>query len=441
MPGPLRYWEDLSEGDVFDLGSATVSAGDIVDFARRWDPQPFHLDPEAAKASLFGGLAASGWHTGSAMMRLMVDNFLHPETSLGSPGLDALRWLAPVRAGDTISVRLRIAGKKESASKPFMGVVFNDWTVVNQRGETVMTVKGVNMFRRRAAAGTAIGGKAAMQAIKGMDHAVVVVRDIRAAERAWRRLGFDVQPEGRHTRLGTVNHLMIFGSDYLELIGVVEPNEFNAERRALLEKGEGLANIALATDGADLARAEWAASGVEPNPVLAFDRPVEIAGRLETASFRTVRIPKAHYPVVGFFVCEHLTPQFVYRAEWTKHPNGVRGLAGAEIVAADPSRLEGLVTRHFGAAKVQRDGDGLAVDTGTQPVRWLTPAAFAARHPGAPLLRADDHPALLALRVADPDVTAVLLRNNGVAHVRTASGGVLVPPTETCGVALEFVRG
>ena len=150
MP-PLRYWEDIEVGHTYALGSVTLSEAEIVAFAREFDPQPFHIDRAAAEASMFGGIIASGWHTCSAMMRLLADNFLHPETSLGSPGIDEVRWPKPVRAGDTITASLSVTGKRASASKPFMGLTFYDWTAVNQRGETVATMKGTNLIRRRPA--------------------------------------------------------------------------------------------------------------------------------------------------------------------------------------------------------------------------------------------------------------------------------------------------
>lgn len=150
MP-PLRYWEDIEIGHTYALGSVTLSEAEIVAFALQFDPQPFHIDRAAAEASMFGGIIASGWHTCSAMMRLLADNFLHPETSLGSPGIDEVRWPKPVRAGDTISASLTVTAKRPSASKPFMGLAFYDWTAVNQRGETVAVMKGTNLIRRRPA--------------------------------------------------------------------------------------------------------------------------------------------------------------------------------------------------------------------------------------------------------------------------------------------------
>ena len=151
MPGPQRYWEDYQVGAKFELGSKTMTKEEIIDFATKFDPQPFHTDEAAAKKSFFGGLIASGWHTCSECMRLMVDSYLSPGTSLGSPGLDEIRWLKPVYAGDTISARIVIEDKRPSRSKPDIGSVFNRYEVHNQKGELVMTMKGIGIIRRRPA--------------------------------------------------------------------------------------------------------------------------------------------------------------------------------------------------------------------------------------------------------------------------------------------------
>jgi acyl dehydratase len=150
MPEML-YWEDFPAGETLEMGSHTFGAEEIIAFARQFDPQPFHVDPEAAKASFFKGLIASGWHTCSVAMRLMVDKYVGRSASLGSPGLDNIRWLAPVRAGDTISYRRTTTAVRPSESKPGIGLVHSRWEAVNQRGELVMTMEGWGMFRRRPA--------------------------------------------------------------------------------------------------------------------------------------------------------------------------------------------------------------------------------------------------------------------------------------------------
>jgi len=146
-----RYWEDYEVGQTFPLGSTSFTEQEIVDFARQYDPQPFHIDPEAAKLSMFGGIIASGWHVASKMMRLFVDNYVDRRTGLGSPGLDELRWLKPVRGGDTLSGVVECVAKVPSKSRPTMGVIHEAWRVTNQKGELVMTTKGINMVRRRPA--------------------------------------------------------------------------------------------------------------------------------------------------------------------------------------------------------------------------------------------------------------------------------------------------
>jgi len=144
-----RYWEDYQVGQKFPLGSTSFTAEEIVEFGRRFDPQPFHIDETAAKASMFGGLIASGWHVAAKMMRLFVDNYVDRRTALGSPGVDEVRWLKPVRPGDTLNALVECAGKVPSRSRPEMGIIHEQWRATNQKGELVMTLKGTNMVRRR----------------------------------------------------------------------------------------------------------------------------------------------------------------------------------------------------------------------------------------------------------------------------------------------------
>jgi acyl dehydratase len=146
-----RYWEDYQVGMKYPLGSTSFTAEEITAFAREFDPQSFHLDAAAAKDSMFGGLIASGWHINAKLMRLFVDNYLDRRTTLGSPGLDEIRWLKPVRPGDTLTAWVECADKVPSRSRPDLGVIHEHWRATNQKGELVVTVKGLNMVRRRPA--------------------------------------------------------------------------------------------------------------------------------------------------------------------------------------------------------------------------------------------------------------------------------------------------
>jgi acyl dehydratase len=146
---PFRYFEDFAEGQSLDLGTFTLTPEEIVDFARRYDPQPMHTDPEAARGSIYGGLIASGWQTAASYMRLVVDNVLRGTESIGSPGVDNLRWLKPVRPGETLRATFTILESRASNSRPDWGIVRSRGEVVNQNDDVVMSIEAVNFFARR----------------------------------------------------------------------------------------------------------------------------------------------------------------------------------------------------------------------------------------------------------------------------------------------------
>jgi acyl dehydratase len=145
-----RYFEDFAAGQVVELGSHAVSEAEILDFARRFDPQPFHVDPAAARESVFGGLIASGWHTGAMWMRLYVDSMLGNTSAQGSPGIEELRWLAPVRPGDTLRGRLTVLEATPSDRRPDRGTIRIRGEMVNQDGVVVMSMVSRGHFGRRS---------------------------------------------------------------------------------------------------------------------------------------------------------------------------------------------------------------------------------------------------------------------------------------------------
>jgi len=157
---PTRYLEDFAPGQERDFGRRTVTAEEIIDYARDYDPQPFHLDADAAARTPFGGLIASGWQVGAFAMRMIIDGTLHETGPLASPGLDRLQWLKPVRPGDTLSLKGIITDVTASRSKPDRGVVTARYELVNQRGELVYVVEGKVMVGRRPPAGAKAGDAA-----------------------------------------------------------------------------------------------------------------------------------------------------------------------------------------------------------------------------------------------------------------------------------------
>lgn len=145
----MTYFEDVEVGWQRETATKTVTAAEIIAFAEEFDPQYYHLDPEAAVDSMFGGLVASGWHTASMTMRLMVDSFVGKTASIGSPGFDDLRWLKPVRPGDVLRVRSTVIDKTPSQRRPEIGSVRFRTEVLNQDGEVVMSMISIGMYRRR----------------------------------------------------------------------------------------------------------------------------------------------------------------------------------------------------------------------------------------------------------------------------------------------------
>ena len=144
------YFEDFPPGKVIDCGQRVLSEEEIVEFARQWDPQPFHVDREAGRRSPYGGLIASAWHTGCVMMRMACDAYLNDSSSVGSPGVEDWRFLVPVRAGDALRGRVTVLEARASSSRPELGIVKNLWQLINQRDEVVVSLIGTQFYLRRA---------------------------------------------------------------------------------------------------------------------------------------------------------------------------------------------------------------------------------------------------------------------------------------------------
>jgi len=146
-----RYFEDYRVGESVEFGDHLVTEREIIDFATAYDPQPFHVDPAAAARTHFGGLIASGWLTGSILMRMLVDHFISPVASMGSPGIDELRWLSPVRPGDRLRARVTVLAARRSESKPDRGLLQALQEVLNQNGEVVMSMRSWGIYKIRPA--------------------------------------------------------------------------------------------------------------------------------------------------------------------------------------------------------------------------------------------------------------------------------------------------
>jgi acyl dehydratase len=149
-PAPKLYWEDFTPGRVIEYGPRRVTREEILNFAAEFDPQPFHLDEAAARATMLGGLCASGWHSCCIVMRMSADGFVLNSSSMGAPGVDEVRWLAPIRPGDDLTLRATVLSARASNSRPDMGFVNVLLELFNAAGKRVMSLKAPLMFGRRA---------------------------------------------------------------------------------------------------------------------------------------------------------------------------------------------------------------------------------------------------------------------------------------------------
>jgi catechol 2,3-dioxygenase-like lactoylglutathione lyase family enzyme len=266
--------------------------------------------------------------------------------------------------------------------------------------------------------------------ISGIDHVVVLVRDLDRAADAYARMGFKLTPRGYHT-LGSQNHCIMFGSDYVELLAVPKPHPAMQYFTEFLAGGEGLGAIAFATPDAAAAHAELAAAGVAADAPLDFSRPVDNLG---DASFRIVQLPPDLTPGCRAFLCQHFTRELVWRTGYSTHALGVTGIAGIAVVAPQSAGYEQML-----GERALPTAEGVKVETGSAPIAICDEARLRTRLAGASLPgRARPVVAALFLRVADRERAAVALRKGGHAPQRLADGSFALGADVACGVALVF---
>jgi Glyoxalase-like domain len=273
--------------------------------------------------------------------------------------------------------------------------------------------------------------------IPTLDHVVVNVRDrIDAGLETYNRLGFTMTPRGYHT-LGSMNHLAILGNEYLELIGAA-PGE--ARRAEILTAPFGLNGLVFGTDNSAEVYAALHQAGVPVEPPLEFSRPVELADGSRDATFRTVRITPGTVAAGRIYFCHHFTRDLVWRDEWRHHANGAIGVARAVIVARDPSVLGALFARMFGEDAIRRTEAGCSLAVGLSRFDVITVDALAGEFgDAAPAADGrDDYMAALTIRTRSLERAAAALAAGQINGARHEADRIVVPATETFGVALEF---
>ena len=271
-----------------------------------------------------------------------------------------------------------------------------------------------------------------------IDHVVInVLAKLDEAADQYRRLGFVLTERGHHT-LGTSNHLAIFGTNYLELLGFEAGNEHR--RTELWQHPEGLTGLVFKPPAKPTFSDELNASGVAAEPAREFSRPVNLPGGPQDARFRTVNLIDA-VPNGRVFFCHHHTPELVWRDEWRGHANGVTNIVEFTIATSDPKRSAAVFARLFGAAALREAEGGLALTADDAEVLLLTPATVAQRYGNAAPVQADgsDRMVALGLRTKSLADASAALRAGDIAGVIEETGRLVVPATSAAGVALAFL--
>ncbi len=270
-----------------------------------------------------------------------------------------------------------------------------------------------------------------------LDHVVVNVRDqIDAGLQTYQRLGFTMTPRGYHT-LGSMNHLAILGTEYLELIAA-KPGD--TRRAEVLASPFGLNGLVFGTDDSASVYAALNAAGVPVEPPLEFSRPVELSDGARDATFRTVRMKAGTVPAGRLYFCHHFTRDLVWRDEWRHHANGAVGVDRAVIAARDPTSLRALFVRMFGADAVRQSGARCSLAVGLSRFDVITPAELAGEYgdaaPGGD--GRDEYMAALTIRTRSLEAAAAALQSGGIAGVRRDADRIVVPASAAFGVTLEF---
>ena len=277
--------------------------------------------------------------------------------------------------------------------------------------------------------------------IAGIDHVIIGVRDLERARMGWTRLGFTLTPRGRHLGQGTANYCIMFGRDYLELLGFVEPDDHAARLRAFLADREGAMAVAFAPD-APIAEAAATLTelGLHPGVPRALGRQLELPEGTVVPRFELSALAAADTPGIDAFLCAHLTPQLVRQPRWLDHPNGARGLRSIHVVVADTAPLLPAYDRLFGLHEVTTTDAVACVRAGPHRILFSTPDDFETMHPGIDLDPALTLPAIAALEVAvvRRDQAADWLTQWQVPYDETLDGRVAVPAVEANGTILFF---
>lgn len=278
-------------------------------------------------------------------------------------------------------------------------------------------------------------------AITGIDHLLVGVRDLEAAARQWRRLGFQLTPRGRHIGWGTANYCIMFQDDYLELLGIVDPGQFTNNLDRFLKTREGLMGVAFATDDTQACARELRDAGIQAESPKDLKRILELPEGEVLPAFGLVMLPPQATPGLSAFICRHLTPDLVRRPEWLHHANRAKSVVSVTVVVEDPAATAFDWLPIFGEDAIKTANLVTVIDTGRGHIRFTNPAALTQLYPALEPLPEHPTPWIAAVKIAVADKARCRdhLRFENVLALKTGKG-CIVPPEEANGVIIEFVE-
>ncbi len=279
---------------------------------------------------------------------------------------------------------------------------------------------------------------ASPNALRGIDHVAILVRNLAAGEAAYRRLGFKTTPIGRHNNTGTANHCVMFGEDFFELFGILTPTEFNKPWAAAVAEREGLWAACFTSEDIHATQRAFASAGFQPTEPKDFSRPVEFDGTVSQARFTLTYLEPDAVEGIRLFACVHHTPELVWRPEYLGHPNAATSISHMTIAIDDPAAAAAAYARVTGTTPVPRS-TGVDIPGPRATIRLITPAEAAVDYAGDPVL---DYkrpvPIGFGFRVSDPSAARAALEANGVPFEALKTGGIRVGSAYACGVALDF---
>jgi len=282
----------------------------------------------------------------------------------------------------------------------------------------------------------------AADAITGIDHTLVGVKDLETARNLWQTLGFTVTPRGRHIGWGTGNYCIMFESGYIELLGIVQPTEFLNGLDVFLKSREGLMALAFGTDDAKRLQAALQAAGIAADGPKDLKRKLELPEGEALPAFSLLFPDKKALPDLNAFVTQHLTPNIIRRPEWLRHANRARRLVSVTVVASDPAKTALGYLPIFGPERIKVSDAMTVVDTGGGAIRFVTPGGLRILYE-ALLPLPDFAPpwiAAMKIEVADKNRCRDFLKDRSIPVEKTGKG-CLIPPEVANGCILEFVQG